>query len=52
VAARPIVIGPAVGTNWSVDEGLKPGEKVVLHGLQKVRPGQQVIVNPEPAGAR
>ncbi len=52
VAARPIVIGPAVGTNWSVDEGLKPGEKVVLHGLQKVRPGQQVIVNPEPAGVR
>lgn len=52
VTARPIVIGPVVGIYWSVVKGLKPGEKVVLHGLQKVRPGQQVIVNPASAQTR
>lgn len=43
-AARPITIGPAMGTNWAVTSGLKPGEGVILQGIQKVRPGQQVRI--------
>jgi membrane fusion protein (multidrug efflux system) len=31
---------------WVIDEGLKPGDKVVMEGFQKVRQG--MIVNPQP----
>lgn len=36
---RPVVLGPAVGALRVVASGLKPGEKVVVDGLQRVRPG-------------
>jgi membrane fusion protein (multidrug efflux system) len=35
-----------VGNEWIIDEGLKPGERVVAEGIQKVRPG--MVVNPKP----
>lgn len=44
---RPITIGPAVGTMWAVESGLKAGEKIIVQGIQKVKPGQVV----EPAKA-
>ena len=31
-----------VGVKWLVTEGLKAGDRVVISGLQKVRPGVQV----------
>ncbi len=31
-----------VGSSWLVNEGLKPGDKVILEGLQKARPGTPV----------
>ncbi len=34
---RPVKVGERVGTNWIVSEGLKPGEKVVVEGIQKVQ---------------
>jgi len=34
---RPIKMGPRVGQNWIVTEGLKPGEKVVVEGIQKLQ---------------
>ncbi len=34
---RPVKMGDRVGTNWIVSEGLKPGEKVVVEGIQKVQ---------------
>ncbi len=34
---RPVKMGERVGTNWIVTEGLKPGEKVVVEGIQKVQ---------------
>jgi membrane fusion protein (multidrug efflux system) len=34
---RPVKMGDRVGTNWIVTEGLKPGEKVVVEGIQKVQ---------------
>lgn len=42
VAARHISLGPALGTEWAVTSGLAEGEKVIVQGLQKVRPGQTV----------
>jgi membrane fusion protein (multidrug efflux system) len=34
---RPIKVGDRVGPNWIVTEGLKPGEKVVVEGIQRVQ---------------
>jgi membrane fusion protein (multidrug efflux system) len=39
VAPRPVKLGGMAGTDWIVTEGLKPGDKVIVSGLQKVRPG-------------
>lgn len=39
---RPVVVGEQVGSNFLVREGLKPGERIVLEGLQKVREGTPV----------
>jgi membrane fusion protein (multidrug efflux system) len=34
---RPVKVGDRVGTNWIITEGLKPGEKVVVEGIQRVQ---------------
>ncbi len=34
---RPIKVGDRLGPNWIVTEGLKPGERVVVEGIQKVQ---------------
>ena len=39
VAAVPVKAPQAIGDRWIVTEGLKGGEKVIVEGLQKVRPG-------------
>lgn len=39
VAARPVKLGGMAGTDWIVNDGLKPGDKVIVNGLQKVKPG-------------
>jgi len=40
---RPVTLGPAIGELRIVRDGLKPGDKVVVSGLQKVKPGDPVI---------
>jgi RND family efflux transporter MFP subunit len=50
VDQRMVKAGERVGNLWIIDSGLKPGEKVIVEGLQKVRPGVQVsakTVKPE-----
>jgi membrane fusion protein (multidrug efflux system) len=38
-ASRKLVkVGPKVGPYWLISEGLNPGDKVIVEGLQKVRP--------------
>ncbi len=39
---REITVGPKVGSDWLITEGLKPGEKVVYEGLQTVKDGIEV----------
>jgi membrane fusion protein (multidrug efflux system) len=46
---RILATGPAVGDQWVVTGGLKAGERVIVDGLQKVRPG--MTVRPVVAGA-
>jgi membrane fusion protein (multidrug efflux system) len=42
VALRPVKLDERIGDFFVVTEGLKPGERVVVEGLQRVRPGMQV----------
>ncbi len=49
VAYRPVKIGPAVDGKRVIREGLAAGEKVVVNGLAKVRPGMPVTPEAEPA---
>lgn len=43
---RPIKVVRTVGENWLVSEGLKAGDRVILEGLQKARPGMPVKAVP------
>jgi membrane fusion protein (multidrug efflux system) len=49
VSIRAVQVGDRVGTQWIIANGLKRGERVVVEGVQKVRPGMQV--NPKPFAA-
>jgi RND family efflux transporter MFP subunit len=46
VSIRTVKVGDRFGSQWIIAEGLKPGERVIAEGVQKVRPGMQV--NPKP----
>jgi membrane fusion protein (multidrug efflux system) len=53
VEPRLIKVVRTVGDNWLVSEGLKAGDRVILEGLQKARPGTPVKAVPfgtKPAG--
>ncbi len=50
VALRPIKIDDRIGEFYIVAEGLKPGERVIVEGVQRVRPGAQVKPVVKPAG--
>jgi len=41
VAARTVTLGDASGDAYIVLSGLKPGERVIVDGIQKVKPGMQ-----------
>ncbi|PYX80645.1 MAG: efflux transporter periplasmic adaptor subunit [Acidobacteria bacterium] len=44
ISIRPVTVGERIGNLWIVTEGLKPGERVVVEGLMKVRDGTPVKV--------
>ena len=46
VSMRAVKPGETVGTMWVIDEGVQPGEQVVVEGLQKLRDG--TLVTPKP----
>ena len=50
VEIRPLKVGRTQGNSWVVLDGLKAGDKVIVEGLQKIRPGSPVrIAEPTPA---
>jgi membrane fusion protein (multidrug efflux system) len=46
VAVRPVTADVAQGDKWIVSDGLKTGDKVIVEGMQKVKPG--AVVKPAP----
>jgi membrane fusion protein (multidrug efflux system) len=42
VVVRSLVTAGTYGTDWIVDSGLKPGDRVIVQGTEKVRPGMTV----------
>jgi membrane fusion protein, multidrug efflux system len=55
VQARTVKLGPRFETQWVVEDGVKPGEQVIVGGLQHVRAGMRVEptreTTPAPAGS-
>jgi membrane fusion protein (multidrug efflux system) len=47
IAIRPVKVGDRIGTMWIIQDGLKPGERVVVEGQHTLRPG--MIVQPKPS---
>jgi len=47
VDIRSIKVGERIGTLWVIDQGVQPGERVVVEGLQKLKAG--MTVNPKTA---
>jgi membrane fusion protein, multidrug efflux system len=39
---RPVVVSRAIGDKWLVEKGLAAGDRVIVEGLQKIRPGAPV----------
>ncbi|QFY43471.1 efflux RND transporter periplasmic adaptor subunit [Candidatus Methylospira mobilis] len=54
ISFRPVQMGERYGSSWVVTSGLQAGERVVVEGLQKAKPGLQVKPvawqSPSPAG--
>lgn len=46
VAMRSVQVGERTGTLWVIQDGLKPGERVVVEGQQNLKPGMQVQPKP------
>jgi RND family efflux transporter MFP subunit len=46
---RLIRVGPIVGDNYHVLEGIKPGERIVVSGSQKLREGAPIVPAPQQA---
>jgi membrane fusion protein (multidrug efflux system) len=43
VETRTLQMGPRIGSLWLVEKGLAAGDKVILEGAQKVKPGAKVV---------
>ncbi len=46
VLPSPIVIDRAIKDKWLINRGLKVGDKVVVYGIQYIRPGVKVVAEP------
>ena len=46
VQSRVVVPGARIGDKWVIEQGLKPGDRIIVEGQLKVRPGS--VVEPVP----
>jgi len=46
VSIRPVKAGEKVGTMWVINEGVKPGDQVIVEGVGKVKDGTPVVPKP------
>jgi len=54
VSLQPVELGAVIDDRWVVSAGLKAGDRIVVEGVQHVRPGEKVQVDdstPPPAQA-
>jgi membrane fusion protein (multidrug efflux system) len=49
VERRPVTLGDWLGSDWIVEQGIKPGDRVMVDNLQKVQPGMAVKLAAGPA---
>jgi len=49
VNIRTVTVGDRVGSDWVIADGIKPGERIVVEGVQKLRAGATVNPKPFPA---
>jgi membrane fusion protein (multidrug efflux system) len=52
VQARMLVVDRALGDQWLVSSGLASGDRVIVEGMQRVRPGAIVKIAPSEAGRK
>jgi len=48
VAEQPVQLGAVQNNRWIVTGGLKPGDRIVIEGLQHARPGETVQIDDTP----
>jgi membrane fusion protein (multidrug efflux system) len=44
-----VTLGPQHGQDWVIDSGLKPGARIIVSNLQKLREGAPIVPHPAPA---
>jgi membrane fusion protein (multidrug efflux system) len=57
VEPRPVEVGEWSGEDWIIASGLKPGDRVIVDGIMKIKPGGPVTIAaasapPAPAGSK
>jgi membrane fusion protein, multidrug efflux system len=48
---RPVQVGQWAGEDWVITAGLNPGDRVILDGVMKIRPGAPVSIAPSKPAA-
>ncbi|SDT29614.1 membrane fusion protein, multidrug efflux system [Pseudomonas asplenii] len=48
VSLQPVSLGAAQNDRWIVNAGLKPGDRIIVEGLQHARPGEPVQIDDSP----
>ncbi|MNI96059.1 Multidrug efflux pump subunit AcrA precursor [compost metagenome] len=48
VGQQPIELGAVQNDRWIVTAGLKPGDRIVVEGLQHAKPGDKVQIDDSP----
>ena len=48
VSQQPVELGAVIDNRWIVTSGLKPGDRIIVEGVQHARPGEKVEVDDSP----
>jgi membrane fusion protein (multidrug efflux system) len=46
VEQRTVETGAAIGDKWVITKGLQPGDRLIVEGLLRLRPGEKVRARP------